>query len=149
MKTTIFLDALARAALEEFKTREEQDVLLEELQAFVDGKEIGLKVTNILRLLDGRKLLGSLPQFIQRFTTLREQKGISREATVTTAEPLKDTEINALRNQLEKEWRMPVRLSSKIDAKLIGGFRVDATSWRYDATVQGTLQRFSRHLLKG
>ena len=68
------------------------------------------------------------------------------EATVTSAEPLSETQKARLIKRLSELSGKAVRLDVRLDRALIGGLRVDMQGRRYDNTIQHRLDLMRRYL---
>ena len=71
------------------------------------------------------------------------------EAYVTTAVPLTDNDMEALRQKLGRISGRKVHLIARVDPSLIGGVRVEMDGKRYDNTIQDRLGRLKRSLTQG
>lgn len=69
-----------------------------------------------------------------------------REAVLTTAAPIGEASTKAIREALEKKTGQGVRLLSKVDAELLGGFVLKVESEVYDASLAHRLEK-ARHAL--
>lgn len=68
------------------------------------------------------------------------------EACVTSAVPLSENDVEALRQKLETIARRRVHLIARVDPSLIGGVRVEMEGKRYDNTIQNRLERLKYSL---
>lgn len=101
---------------------------------------------NFLKLLCDRNLLreyaGCCDQFMDRF---REDRGIA-VARVTSAVPLDEAQLTALRDKLEKISDRTVEIKTVTDPSVMGGIRVELNGKLLDGTVKGRLDGISRKL---
>lgn len=68
------------------------------------------------------------------------------EASVTSAVPLSDNDIEALRQKLAGISGRRVHLIASVDPSVIGGIRVEMDGKRYDNTIQNRLERMKYSL---
>lgn len=77
----------------------------------------------------------------------RRQNNIS-QVKITTAVELPDSEIEKLRNVVEKSFSdTTFEYSYAIDPEIIGGFIIDVDSTRMDASMSGELAQLRQNLL--
>ena len=176
MKNLRYFDTLAEALILELKDVAAQDAALEEMQAlsraFLENPEIRDRVLHAssplakrLAMLEaalkekvsapvGRTMLillrdralPELPKFIERFKAERKRLELARDVVVSSAVELTEDERKQLKAALEKKWGLYVSLTEKIDPTMMGGLRLRAGDWQYDATVRGRLLRLARRL---
>lgn len=126
----------------------EPTISLERRGELIDEAFAGAEayVLNFLKLLCERNLLrefaGCCDQFMNRY---REERGIA-VATVTSAVPLGEEQLLALRDRLEKISDKTIEIETRIDPAVMGGIMVEMDGKRYDGTVKGRLQGISRKL---
>ena len=101
---------------------------------------------SFLKLLCDRNLLreyaGCCDQFMDRY---RADRGIA-VARVTSAVPLGEAQLLALRNKLEKISAKTVEIKTATDPSVMGGIRVEMDGKLFDGTVKGRLDGISRKL---
>jgi F-type H+-transporting ATPase subunit delta len=104
-------------------------------------------VRNFLLLLVEKGRAGELREIVRELDTLvaREQRRLAVE--LTTAYELSDEEARALVGQIEQASGRTVEATRKVDPELIGGFVLQAGSFRVDASVRGRLERLRRELV--
>jgi F-type H+-transporting ATPase subunit delta len=68
------------------------------------------------------------------------------DVELTTAVELSDDEATKILGQIEQVSGRRLRASRKIEPALIGGFVLQAGSYRADASVRGRLERLRREL---
>ncbi|MDM1050392.1 F0F1 ATP synthase subunit delta [Sphingobacterium hotanense] len=73
-----------------------------------------------------------------------EVKGIMK-AEVTSAAPLSEDNLQALRTAIAQQINKEVILSNKVDKSLIGGFVVRVGDRQIDASINGKLEKLERH----
>lgn len=96
-----------------------------------------------VKLLADKRRLFVLPQIARAFALrLAEQRG-EMTAEVTSAQPLKDSQIAAIKATLRDTYKRDIRLETKIDPTLIGGLVVKAASRQVDTSIRSKLQALS------
>jgi F-type H+-transporting ATPase subunit delta len=71
---------------------------------------------------------------------LRDEQG-ETVALVTSAVPMKETEMVVLQALLEKKTGRKIMLRCTVDPSLIGGLRVEADGWVADGSIRNKLQQ--------
>jgi len=176
MKNVRYFDTLAEALILELKDVSAQDRALNEFEeiwrAFSGHTDIRDRVLHaslplekrlamleaavkdrvdpavehvVLILLRDRALV-QLPKFIERFKATRKRLELARDVMVTSAVTLTEAERTRLKKALEKKWGLSVSLTERVDPTMIGGLKLTAGDWQYDATARGRLQRLARRL---
>ena len=111
-------------------------------QAF-DG-QVHPYVNNFMKVLcrEGliRELTGCIAQFRSRFY---KDQNIA-EAVVTSAVPLNEKQISALQAKLEKMSGKTILLQQKVDAKVIGGLKVEVDGMQLDGTLENRISTVRR-----
>ena len=123
---------------------EERKALLD--AAFADS--VHPYVLNFMKLLTGR---GAMDRFIECADVFRDRYnelyGVV-EAEVTSAAPLSEDQINAVREKFEAMLGRKLSLRASVDPSLIGGLRVDVEGRRYDNSIRTRLERMRRSLIE-
>lgn len=70
------------------------------------------------------------------------------EACVTTAKPLSEEQLAALKEKLDQMTGKNVILITHVDPALIGGVRVEMNGQKFDNTIQNRLERLKFNLTK-
>ncbi|MBR2528448.1 MAG: ATP synthase F1 subunit delta [Blautia sp.] len=113
-------------------------------QAFGEGAQ--RYVVNFMKLLCEKGLLrefaGSCDEFTRRY---HEDHNIA-VATVTSAVPLNENQLSALKEKLEKISQKRVSLITKTDSSVVAGLRVEFEGKQLDGTVAGRIAGISRKL---
>ena len=121
---------------------EERIKLLDE--AF--GGQIEPYLLNFLKLLCEKKILrefaGCCEEFMRRYNV---DHGIV-EAVVTSAVKLKEEQMEALREKLEKVSGKKIHLTQKTDPTVLAGLCVEMEGIQLDGTVQGRISDISKRL---
>ena len=144
------LDALGQALLD---SKEFSDLVGSPLVSRdVAGKafgalapQIGLDpiTTNFLGVLarNGRK--GELRSVIRAFRRLAAEHRGETTAEVTTARPLSDDQLSALRQQLRTRAGRDVNIEATVDQNILGGIVVKLGSQMIDASIRTKLNRLA------
>jgi len=113
------------------------------------AKRISPLALHLVRLLDQRGRLSLLPAIAAQFTRqLDALRGVVA-ASVTSAAPLEKDEVAAIGARLESMTGQTVKLTTTVDASLIGGLTVQVGDRMIDASVRGRLERLRDQLVAG
>jgi len=96
-------------------------------------------------LADNRRL-ALLPEIAGLFDQLRAEAERVVKATVTSAQPLDESELEKLRASLRKRFGQDVELSTAVDAGLIGGAVIDTGDVVIDGSLRTKLARLGAAL---
>lgn len=106
-------------------------------------------VVNFMKLLVEKERFSCFMEAIQWFhQRYNEDFGIV-EAYVTSAVPLTEDDVEALRQKLEQMSHRKVALIASVDPSVIGGVRVEMDGKRYDNTIQNKLGRLKQSMVRG
>ena len=104
-------------------------------------------VVNFMKLLVDRERFFAFEDCVKWFhSRFIDELGIV-EARVTTAVPLSEGWLEALRARLREISGKRVDLKLRVDPSLIGGVRVEMNGRRYDNTIQNRLDRLRHNLV--
>jgi F-type H+-transporting ATPase subunit delta len=96
-----------------------------------------------VKLLADKRRLFTLPQIAKAYANrIADQRG-EMSAEVVSAQPLKEGQIAAIRGTLRDTYKKDVRLETKVDPALIGGFVLKAASRQIDTSIRSKLQALS------
>jgi len=149
------LDRLASALMEADVVRrlEDPEIPIDERhQAFkplFSDNEMLPQVYNLLGLVLRRRRLDSVPNIAREFRRLYNKREGITEAVATSAAPLDEAEVNALRSRLEQMTGGKIELTFNVDAKLLGGIQVRLGDLLIDGSVRGRLERLRTKLESG
>jgi F-type H+-transporting ATPase subunit delta len=115
------------------------DEQLRAVAAILDKTEIGGLVGNLIRVVTGNRRLFALPQIIVAFRALTARQRGEVAAEVTSAEPLNDRHVAALKDALRASLGKDVALDAKVDPALIGGLIVKVGSRMIDGSLRTKL----------
>lgn len=107
------------------------------------AENLGLhpKVRNFLGVVATNRRLSQLPKMLAAFRAMLAAKRGQISAEVTSAVPLLETQLLALRARLTEAGYPNVELIARVDEKILGGLIVKIGSRLYDASVRSKLQR--------
>jgi len=126
--------------------RVSSEQLLDLLQSLV-GDRLGDQGMNLVRLLIQNKRLDLLPVIAEEYEMLRtEHEGVA-DVDVVAAAPLTQEQIDRLGNALAGRLGRKVRLHTRVDESLIGGFVVRSGDLVIDGSVKDRLSRLSSALI--
>ncbi|WP_321322932.1 F0F1 ATP synthase subunit delta [uncultured Parasphingorhabdus sp.] len=108
--------------------------------------KLGLEklTTNILGVLAANRRLDQIPAVIHAFSTLASSYRGEITAEVTSAHPLDDKQIEALKAQLKKRVGSDVSVSTAVDPSILGGLVVKIGSQMIDSSIKTRLNTLSQ-----
>ncbi|HMA28412.1 MAG TPA: ATP synthase F1 subunit delta [Thermoanaerobaculia bacterium] len=118
--------------------REKREELLLAVAARVGVPEIAGRLLVIL-LHNGR--LHALPDLLSAFRGRLDKDTRAVEARIFTAQPADAAVLEALRTLVADRTKQSVRIVSKVDPSLLGGFVVSVGSARLDASLERRLEK--------
>jgi F-type H+-transporting ATPase subunit delta len=118
--------------------REKREAILSAVAARVGAPEIAGRLLVIL-LRNGR--LHALRELLDAFRARLDKETQAVEARIVTAQPADAAALEALRALVADRTKQSVRLVSKVDPSLLGGFVVSVGSVRLDASLERRLQK--------
>jgi F-type H+-transporting ATPase subunit delta len=150
---------LVRDELHDFAEAAEQ---VPQLRAVIDDPELDSRVKREALA----SVLAEADELVRNFVLLVVEKGRAHEldgmllefdalvaaeegildVELTTAVELTDDEATRILGQIEEVSGRRLRASRKVEPNLIGGFVLQAGSYRADASVRGRLERLRREL---
>jgi F-type H+-transporting ATPase subunit delta len=103
---------------------------------------------NFLRLVAEKGRAGEIEDIAKEFERLmaREERRLTVE--LVTARELTDAEAGEIIGQIEAASGRTVEATRSVDPSLIGGFVLQAGSYRADASVRGRLERLRHELVR-
>ena len=117
--------------------------ILEEI--FKDS--IGEKLFIFLKLVARKKRAGLLPEIIDEFQVLLDDKRGIINVDITSAVTLSEEQSNELLNRLEVYTGKKIRPRMALNEALIGGVSVKIGDTIFDGTISHQLQRFREALV--
>jgi F-type H+-transporting ATPase subunit delta len=167
----IYANALFEAAQEKGRLDEASDELhafadaveqVPELRALVENPELDLRikrealasvlaeadelVRNFVLLVVEKGRIHELGGMVKEFDALVAAEEGILDVELTTAVELTDDEATRILGQIEDVSGRRIRASRTVEPALIGGFVLQAGSYRADASVRGRLERLRRQL---
>jgi F-type H+-transporting ATPase subunit delta len=104
---------------------------------------------NLVLLLVERGRIELLPAVAREFKRLRDQREGIVEAQVTSATPLSDEDIAALRDRIADMTGGRAELAVQVDPALLGGVTIRLGDRLIDGSVRGRLERLRSRLASG
>lgn len=103
---------------------------------------------NFLQLVAEKGRAGEIEEIAAELERLmaREQRRLTVE--LVTARELTDAEAGEIIGQIEQAAGRKVEATRSVDPALLGGFVLQAGSYRADASVRGRLERLRRELVR-
>lgn len=103
---------------------------------------------NFLQLVAEKGRAGEIGEIADEFERLmaREERRLTVE--LVTARELTDAEAGEIIGQIEQAAGRKVEATRSVDPALLGGFVLQAGSYRADASVRGRLERLRRELVR-
>jgi F-type H+-transporting ATPase subunit delta len=127
-------------------TLEQKKKIMGELIAKLQSSAL---VSNFLMLLVAKNRTAFLRQIVTTYQQLAdEQSGVMRPV-VTSAFPLDDAQVAAIKGALESKSGKKVELQLAVDKSLIGGVVTQIGDIAYDSSVKTQLARINDILQKG
>jgi F-type H+-transporting ATPase subunit delta len=119
---------------------------LEDLILGVIGEKISGEVRNLVQMLAQNRRLELMPQIRELFLGLRREHEGALEATVVSALPVSDSQLQTLVTLLEQKYRRRITARVELDPQLIGGLKIMIGDKVIDATVRGRLDAMAAAL---
>ena len=101
--------------------------------------QVHLYVLNFLKILCEKGTLRELPGCARAYRVRYNEAHGILEATATTAVAMTPEQVKSLHEKLEKLTGKTIDLKTKVDAKVLGGIRLDIEGTELDGTVQNRL----------
>jgi len=101
---------------------------------------------NFVHVLIENERLQVLPEIRDLFVALKNEHEGVKEAVITSAFPLDDAALAALKADLEARFKAAVNITVSIDPELIGGVRIAVGDEVIDASVRGKLANMAAAL---
>jgi F-type H+-transporting ATPase subunit delta len=114
--------------------------------AGLGGPGIDAHWQNFVRLLSQNKRLEALPQIAVQFELLRAQYENEVDVEVTSAVPMDADQQAKLIASLKNRFKRDVRITTAVDASLLGGAVIRAGDLIIDGSIKGRLQRLASDL---
>jgi F-type H+-transporting ATPase subunit delta len=102
-----------------------------------------------IKLLIDKGRIYYLRDMLQEFVSLANKRLGIENAVVWSARPLKEADMNRLKESLEKQSGKKINLENRIDPELIAGIKVAVGSRVTDITMKNRIDSLKEELLKG
>lgn len=100
--------------------------------------------TNTLGVMAANRRLDQIPALVRGFVGLASSHRGEINAEVTSAHPLDDKQIDALKAQLKKRVGSDVSVSTQVDPSILGGLVVQIGSQMIDNSIKTRLNTLSQ-----
>lgn len=114
--------------------------------AGLGGGGIDAKWQNFVRLLIENKRLEVLPEIAGQYEVLKHQYENEVEVEVTSATAMNAEQQAKLAASLKARFKREVRMSTQVDASLLGGAIIRAGDQIIDGSIKGRLERLASEL---
>jgi F-type H+-transporting ATPase subunit delta len=114
--------------------------------AGLGGKGIDVHWQNFVRLLATNKRLHVLPAIAEQYEMLRAQFENELDVQVTSAVAMNAEQQAKLSSSLKTRFKRDVRMSTSVDASLLGGAVIRAGDLVIDGSIKGRLERMASEL---
>ena len=100
-----------------------------------------------LQFLVDKKRLGDMMSICEFYEQFYCAKNNILKVTITSASPLDEEQLAAIRERLESRFEKTIEAISILDPLLLGGFRVKVGDTIHDYSIQAQLQRLREQLI--
>lgn len=118
------------------------------IAATAKSLKLDATTTSFLGVLAQNRRLNQLPQVIRAFRQLAANHRGETTAQVTSAHPLSDDQVAALKQQLRARIGRDVTVDLSVDPSLLGGLVVQIGSQMIDSSIKTRLNSLA-HAMKG
>jgi F-type H+-transporting ATPase subunit delta len=116
------------------------------IDAVAKALKLSPLTTNFLRLLVDRQRIPDVEDIARVYRALVDQQAGRVRATVTSAGPLSDQELDRLREAIGRMTGRSIVLESKTDSSLIGGVVAQVGATMLDGSLRTQLERMRQQL---
>jgi F-type H+-transporting ATPase subunit delta len=109
------------------------------IAAAADGLDLDPVTRNFLGVLAHNRRLAELPAIVRAFRQLAARHRGEATAEVTSAHPLSDEQVDALKDQLRRRIGRDVSVDLRVDPALLGGLVVRLGSQMIDSSIRTRL----------
>lgn len=103
--------------------------------------------SNFVRLVVERGRISYFSKILSAYTGLRDESDGRLRGVVVVASSLSPDQRNRLRAKVQKKFGRDIVLEERIDANVIGGFRLEIDGRVYDSSVQRHLERLRESMV--
>ena len=141
--SSVVADPRVRAALDNPKLSagDKESLLLS-----IAGDRVAGDGRNFLRVLIEADRIKLVPEIQARFDTLKDESEGVAKATIETAYPMSEAQVEQMKAALEKRFKKKVETTVVENRALIGGARVSVGDEVIDGSVQAKLAAMSTQL---
>jgi len=111
------------------------------ITALAQRAELSPLVRDFLAVVAKNRRLFAVPAMIEAYLARLALRRGEVSAAVTTAQPLSETQLEALREHLRRTAGRQVLVDARVDPRLIGGMIVKVGSRMVDGSVESKLRR--------
>ncbi len=108
--------------------------------------QLDKEATNLARLLIESGRVAAIAEVVSEFDRLADAAAGRVRATVTTAVEMEAVDRDLLAERLSKQLGGDVRLEMQVDARILGGLKLQYGDHLIDASVAARLQQLRRRL---
>jgi F-type H+-transporting ATPase subunit delta len=118
----------------------------ESLFLSVCGEGLNADARSFIRVLVEAERIVLLPEIRKLFDALKDEADGVARAHITSAFPMSDAELAAMKTSLEKRFGKKIETTVGVDPELIGGATIVVGDTVIDGSVRGELQSMATHL---
>ena len=111
------------------------------------GGQVDAYLLSFMKILCERGAFGQLDACAKAYAAEYDEAHGILPATAVTASPLSEEQKKRLLEALQRRTGKTIRLSTRVDASLLGGMRVEMQGMTLDNTVASRMDRLRRALL--
>jgi F-type H+-transporting ATPase subunit delta len=119
------------------------------LRELIAKLELSVTVANFLLLILDKNRLNYLPQIVVSYGMFADELSGVVRPTLTSAMPLDDRQVEAIKGTLEKSTGKKVVIKVEVDPSLIGGVVTRIGDMAYDGSLKTQLTKIGDLLQKG
>lgn len=104
----------------------------------------------VARFLSQRRLLSKAPEILSQLEKIKNREEGVVQATIWSAEKLSREDRTRIEHFLKKHHKAKaVALREKVDAKIIGGVKIETDNEVMDFSIRNRINKLKEHLTKG
>ncbi|MCK5726597.1 MAG: F0F1 ATP synthase subunit delta [Thiotrichaceae bacterium] len=111
-----------------------------------DG-QLDSKAENLVKQLAEYGRLEALPEIVALFEVMKDEAEGVVEVTITSAQELKDEEIQSISAALKKRLDAEIKVKTTIDKSILGGVIIRAGDLVIDGSIQGRMHNITQALV--